>query len=129
MTHHKCPDPVVRAVTLVHIPGALTLATIGEPDPVEVPLACLHNRALLVLLPPGSLADAVRGCPDFAGATGSARSAAPGGGHRRHAELVLGGTIRAVTADEYRDAALALCDVAPREELLAADRAGGRVCG
>jgi hypothetical protein len=118
-------DPLVRAATLLHTPGSLMLATVEEPEPEPVAIACRWNRSLVTLLPPGPVAELLRARPDLVCAGGMTRTPVPGGSPCERAALHFGGAARAAAAHERREAALALWDVAAREELLDADREGG----
>lgn len=124
MIRRGCPHPAVRAATLIRAPEALTLATVTVPEPVEVAVACLRDHTLLALLPPGRLSDSVRSTDcEPALITAAALSAGPQA--REHATLHLQGTLRAVPPGGRTAAALALCDVAHREELLDTYRPDG----
>jgi hypothetical protein len=113
-----CREPAVRAATLIHTPGALSVATVDCEDSSPTVLACLWGRLVLSLLPPGPVADSIRAGAPLGTAAGAANSATREGTVREHGWLNLYGTLRPVPAACRRTAALRLFDVAPREELL-----------
>jgi hypothetical protein len=115
-----CREPEVRAATLVHTPGALSLGTVAVPEGTATAVSCFGDGVVLALVEPGELADALRCGPSPAAAAALAYSCAPCGGAREHGRLNLMGTLSAVSVTERQDAALRLCEVAAREELLAA---------
>lgn len=119
-----CREPAVRAVTLIHTPGALAIGTVGTLDTVRTVLACLWGRLVLSLVPPGPVAEEIRTCTPLGTASAAAGSATADGLVREHGRLNLSGTLLPVPAACRRTAALRLFDVAAREELLdaAADR-------
>jgi hypothetical protein len=118
MMSSGCREPEVRAATLVHTPGALTLGTVHAPEGTPTAVSCLGDGVLLALVEPGRLAAALRHGPSPAAAAALAYSCAPCGGAREHGRLNLLGTMRAVATHERRDVALRLYEVAAREELL-----------
>lgn len=113
-----CREPAVRAVTLIHTPGALSIATVDVEHQSPTVLACLWGRLVLSLLPPGPVADSIRNGTPLGTAAAAANSATADGTVREHGWLNLYGTLRPVPAACRRTAALRLFDVAPREELL-----------
>jgi hypothetical protein len=116
----KCREPEVRAATLVHTPGALSVGTVQVPEGTPTAVSCLGDGVLLALVEPGELADSLRAGPSLAAAAALAYSCAPCGGAREHGRLNVLGRLCAVPVTERQDAALRLCEVAAREELLAA---------
>ncbi|MGQ0846494.1 MAG: hypothetical protein ACT4QF_20415 [Sporichthyaceae bacterium] len=113
-----CREPAVRAATLIHTPGSLSIATVDTEHTSPTVLACLWGRLVLTLLPPGPVADAIRSGTPLGTAAAAANSATANGTTREHGWLNLYGTLRPVPAACRRTAALRLYDVAPREELL-----------
>lgn len=113
-----CREPAVRAVTLIHTPGALSIGTVEIAHSSPTVLSCLWGRLVLSLVPPGPVADSIRMGTALGTASASANSATADGAVREHGWLNLYGTLRPVPAACRRTAALRLFDVAAREELL-----------
>lgn len=120
-----CREPEVRAATLVHTPGALTLATLAFPELTPTAVSCFGDGVLLALLQPGVLAHSIRCGPTLGAASAPAYSCAPCGASLEHGRLNLVGTLRPVALTDRQDAALRLYEVEPHEELLAAMRDDG----
>lgn len=120
-----CREPAVRAVTLIHTPGALSVATVDAEHRSPTMSACLWGRLVLSLLPPGPVADTIRMGTPLGTAAAAASSALADGSVHEHGWLNLHGTLRPVPAACRRTAALRLFDVAPREELLDATADNG----
>lgn len=120
-----CREPAVRAVTLIHTPGALSVGTVDTEAPSATLLSCLWGRLVLSLLAPGPVAESIRSGTPLGTAAAAAVSATADGTTREHGWLNLYGTLRPVPAACRRTAALRLYDVAAREELLDAVADGG----
>jgi hypothetical protein len=114
----RCREPEVRAATLVHTPGALSLGTVEAPEGTPTAVSCFGDGVVLALVEPGHLADSLRLGPSLAAAAALAYSCAPCGGSREHGRLNLLGRLCAVEAADRQAAALRLVEVAAREELL-----------
>ncbi len=113
-----CREPAVRAVTLIHTPGALSIGTVDTENQSPTVVSCLWGRLVLSLLPPCPVADSIRSGTPLGTAAAAANSAGSDGTTREHGWLNLYGTLRPVPAACRRTAALRLFDVAAREELL-----------
>jgi hypothetical protein len=118
MMRSGCREPDVRAATLVHTPGAVSLGTVEVPEGTPTAVSCLGDGVLLALVEPGQLAESLRHGPSLAAAAALAYSCGPCGGAREHGRLNLLGTLHAVPEAGRQDAALRLYEVAAREELL-----------
>jgi hypothetical protein len=81
---------------------------------------------VVILLAPGPVADSIRSPgPVLGHAHAEVRICAPCGGHPVHGRLNLYGALRPLDARYRRAAALRLCEVAAREELIDAQRDDG----
>lgn len=112
-----CCDPAIRAATLLATPYSLQLSVHGLPGR-PCPIGAVVGTALVTLVRPGTVADAVRDAPTDATLAAPARSVAEDGSTRVHAGLEVVGTVRRVPESRRCAAALALHDNLACDDLL-----------